>query len=184
MNENLKINQAGLDIIKSYESLHDGNLKVIGLQPKLCPAGIWTEGYGRAMLGKDGKFLTKKNTTQEQAEKLSTIKTKEQAEKALLEDTKKFSEKIKIFFKIDINDEIFSSLVSFSYNLGTNALKNSTLLKKLNNKDFIGASEEFKKWNTSNGKIMLGLTRRRESEKQLFLSGVKDLQINEIIEGV
>ena len=181
MNENLKVNQAGLDIIKSYESLHDGNLKVIGLQPKLCPAGVWTEGYGRAMRGKDGKFLTKANTTQEQAEKLATIHTKEEAEKILLKDTQEFSEKIRKYFKVEIENNMFSALVSFAYNVGAVALQKSTLLKKLNNKDFLGASEEFKKWNKAGGKVMLGLTRRRESEKQLFLKGFKDLQINEII---
>lgn len=179
----MKINQNGLDIIKAYESLHDGNLKVIGLQPKLCPANIWTEGYGRAMRGKDGKFLTKENTTQEQAERLATIKTKEQAEIALLEDTKEFSDKIKPFIKVEIDDNIFSALVSFAYNLGENALRNSTLLKKLNSKDYIGASEEFKRWNKSKGKELLGLTRRRNSEKDLFLYGVKNLEIKEIIGG-
>jgi lysozyme len=180
MNKNVKINKFGLDIIKSYESLHDGNLKVIGLQPKLCPAGVWTEGYGRAMFGKDGKFLTRKNTTQEQAEKLATIKNKLQAEVALLEDTEEFSKKIKPFIKVEIDDNMFSALVSFAYNLGAGALQKSTLLKKLNSKDFIGASEEFKKWNKSGDKIMLGLTRRRESEKNLFLQGLKKLEINEI----
>ena len=161
MNKNLKVNQAGLDIIKSYESLHDGNLKVIGLQPKLCPAGIWTEGYGRAMRGKDGKFLTKLNTTQEQAEKLATIHTKLQAEVALLEDTEEFSNKIKPMIKVKVDNNMFSALVSFSYNLGVGALQKSTLLKKLNAKDFIGASEEFKKWNRAGGKVLEGLTRRR-----------------------
>ena len=182
MNENVKINQACYDIIKSYESLHDGNLKVIGLQPKLCPAGVWTEGYGRAMFGKDGKFLTKNNTTQAQAEKLATIKTKLQAEVALIEDTEEFSNKIKPSIKVKINDKIFSSFVSMAYNIGENAFKSSTLLKKLNSKDFIGASNQFKVWNKSGGKVMLGLTRRRESEKNLFLQGFKELEINEIIE--
>lgn len=163
------INQKGLDIIRFYESLHDGNLKKIGLQPKLCPAGVWTEGYGRAMRGKDGKFLTIKNTTQEQAEKLATIHTVEQAEKALLEDTKIFSDRIRNFFKVEISQNMFSALVSFSYNLGENALRTSTLLKKINLKDFKGASEEFIRWNKGKGKVLPGLTARRLSEKNLFL---------------
>ena len=163
------INQKGLDIIKFYESLHDGNLKKIGLQPKLCPAGVWTEGYGRAMRGKDGNFLTGKNTTQEQAEKLATIHTIEQAEKALLEDTKIFSDRIRNFFKVEISENMFSSLVSFAYNLGENSLRTSTLLKKINSKDFKGASEEFIRWNKSKGKVLAGLTARRLSEKNLFL---------------
>ena len=181
MNENVKINQACYDIIKSYESLHDGNLKVIGLQPKLCPAKIWTEGYGRAMKFKDGSFMRESNTTYEQALSRQTIKTVKEAEIALLEDTKEFSEKIKPFIKVKINDDMFSSFVSLAYNIGYNAFKNSTLLRKVNAKDFIGASNQFKAWNKSSGKIMSGLIRRRESEKNLFLQGLKELEINEII---
>ena len=169
MNENVKINQACYDIIKSYESLHDGNLKVIGLQPKLCPAGVWTEGYGRAMFGKDGKFLTKNNTTQAQAEKLATIKTKLQAEVALIEDTEEFSNKIKPFIKVEINDDMFSSFVSLAYNIGDNAFKNSTLLKLLNASDYHAASHQFDVWIKAGGKTVQGLVNRRAVEKTLFL---------------
>ena len=52
---------------------------------------------------------------------------------------------------------------------GVDALKNSTLLKKLNNKDYTGASNEFLKWNKANGKPLAGLTRRRNAERNLFL---------------
>ena len=62
------MNLDGREIVKHYESLHDGDLKKIGLQPKLCPAGIWTQGYGRAMRKKNGSFMTSKNTTKAQAE--------------------------------------------------------------------------------------------------------------------
>ena len=183
MNENVKIKQSCYDIIESYESLHDGDLRVIGLQPKLCPANVWTEGYGRAMKFEDGSFMRKSNTTYEEALARQTIKTVKEAEIALLEDTEEFSEKIKPFIKVKINNQIFSSFISMAYNIGDNAFKNSTLLKKVNLKDFIGASEQFKVWNKSGGKVMLGLTRRRKSEKNLFLQGLKELQINEIIGG-
>ena len=45
----MKTGTKGIELIKSFESLHDGDLSKIGLQPKMCPAQIWTEGYGRAM---------------------------------------------------------------------------------------------------------------------------------------
>ena len=51
----LKISQLGIDLIKFYESLHDGNLSKIGLQPKECPAGFWTVGYGRMLKDLSGK---------------------------------------------------------------------------------------------------------------------------------
>ncbi|MNQ87056.1 Lysozyme RrrD [compost metagenome] len=66
--------------------------------------------------------------------------------------------------------EQFDALVSFTYNLGINALKGSTLLRKLNSGDYEGAADEFLKWNKAGGKILSGLTRRREAERMLFLS--------------
>ena len=47
----------GINLIKEFESLHDGDLSKIGIQPKMDPIGIWTEGYGKAMRGDDGCFL-------------------------------------------------------------------------------------------------------------------------------
>jgi len=46
-----------VELIKYFEGLHDGDLKRIGLQPKMCPSGVWTEGYGRAMRDANGKFI-------------------------------------------------------------------------------------------------------------------------------
>lgn len=46
----MKTSENGIILIKHYESLHDGDLSRIGLQPKMCPAGYWTEGYGHAIL--------------------------------------------------------------------------------------------------------------------------------------
>lgn len=64
----------------------------------------------------------------------------------------------------------FDALVSFAYNVGSRALSTSTLLKKLNAGDIKGAADEFLRWNKAGGKVMNGLTRRREAERALFLS--------------
>lgn len=71
--------------------------------------------------------------------------------------------------KVPVNLDQFAALVSFSYNVGLGALKGSTLLKYLNQGDYSAASGEFLKWNKSNGQVLRGLTRRRESERNLFL---------------
>lgn len=165
----MKINQDGLNIIKKYESLHDGDLSKVGLQPKLDPVGIWTEGYGRAMRGKDGKFLTSTNCSKKQAEILSTIKTEEQAENALLEDTTEFSSKIAPMVKVELNDNQFSACVSLAYNIGIGAFSRSSVLKYINDKNFEEAANSFKQYNKGSGKILRGLVLRRESEKELFL---------------
>jgi lysozyme len=69
-----------------------------------------------------------------------------------------------------LTQEQFDALCSFVFNLGCGALRSSTLLRKLNTGDDVGAADEFLKWNKAAGKIMAGLTRRREAEKELFLA--------------
>ena len=79
------INKIGIELIKSFESLHDGDLKIIGLQPKMDPVGIWTEGYGRVVRDKKGNMV-EGSENRALAYSLATIKTKQEAEAALLQD--------------------------------------------------------------------------------------------------
>ncbi len=69
-----------------------------------------------------------------------------------------------------INQSQFDALVSLAFNIGVNALAKSTLLKLLNNKDYAGAASQFGRWVYANKKRLPGLVKRREDEKQLFLS--------------
>ena len=64
--------------------------------------------------------------------------------------------------------DISRALVSFTYNVGFSAFKNSTLLKYVNKKQFKKASNEFKKWNKCGGKVLKGLVKRRLIEKTEF----------------
>lgn len=72
---------------------------------------------------------------------------------------------------VRLNQHHFDALVSFIFNVGAGAFKKSTLLKKLNAGDYDGAGEEFKRWDKAGGKKVAGLTRRRQYEASLFLSG-------------
>ncbi|HHJ4404335.1 TPA: lysozyme [Citrobacter freundii] len=72
--------------------------------------------------------------------------------------------------RVKLTQGQFDALVSFAYNVGSRALSTSTLLKKLNAGDIKGAADEFLRWNKSGGKVMPGLTNRREAERALFLS--------------
>lgn len=72
--------------------------------------------------------------------------------------------------KVKLTQNQFDALVSFAYNVGSRALSTSTLLKKLNAGDIKGAADEFLRWNKAGGKVLNGLTRRREAERALFLS--------------
>jgi GH24 family phage-related lysozyme (muramidase) len=70
---------------------------------------------------------------------------------------------------VPLTQNRFDALISFTYNLGGSALASSTLLKKLNAKDYKGAAAEFPKWNKAGGKVVSGLTKRRDAEMELFL---------------
>ncbi|QLY02318.1 lysozyme [Citrobacter sp. RHBSTW-00599] len=72
--------------------------------------------------------------------------------------------------KVKLTQGQFDALVSFAYNVGSRALSTSTLLRKLNDGDMKGAADEFLRWNKAGGKVLNGLTRRREAERALFLS--------------
>lgn len=72
--------------------------------------------------------------------------------------------------RVPINQRMFDALVSFTYNVGVKALNDSTLLKLLNQRDYRGAADQFKRWNRAGGKVSNGLTKRRAAEEALFLS--------------
>jgi len=132
-------------LIKSFEGLE--------LEAYLCPANVWTIGYGHTKGVKKGDKITK-----------------EQAEKLLEEDLAFFRNGVKRLVKVALNKNQFGALVSFAYNLGLGSLESSTLLKKLNAGDYQGAADQFPRWNKSKGKVLTGLVRRREAERAVFLT--------------
>lgn len=74
--------------------------------------------------------------------------------------------------KVKLTQSMFDALVSFAFNVGNGNLQKSTLLRVLNRGDYRGAANEFVKWNRAGGKVLAGLTRRREAERKMFLSEI------------
>lgn len=158
-----------LDIIKRYESLHDGDLSMIGLQPKLDPIGIWTEGWGHAMRDSNGNFI-KGLKNKELAYKLSKIKTIEDADRVLEEDTKSFLLLIERKVTVPLKDNQKEALLSFCFNTGGSA----TLFTMINNK--AKPADIFNWWTShyisASGKTLKGLIFRRRTEALLFKDGI------------
>lgn len=99
--------------------------------------------------------------------------TEAYAELLLKQDLNKFeSELVRALNadEIEVNQNQFDALISFAYNVGTNNLLSSTLWKKLKQRDYEGAANQFLRWNKCNGVELKGLTKRREAERSLFLS--------------
>lgn len=114
--------------------------------------GVWTIGYGHTKNVKKGDKITL-----------------EEAEKYYKADFEEHIEPLKEV-KVPLNNNQKIALASLIYNIGPNAFRKSTLLKKLNNNDFDGAADEFDKWTYDNGKKLNGLVNRRKKEKELFIS--------------
>ena len=146
----MMMTEEGISLIKKYEGCK--------LTAYKCPAGVWTIGYGNTFYEDGSTVKPGDKITQERADQLF---------RNILE--KKFLEPIRKLIVSDINDNMFSAIVSFTYNVGIGNLKSSTLLKKVNANPYDQSiSLEFKKWVKSAGKVLPGLVRRRESESDLY----------------
>ena len=98
--------------------------------------------------------------------------TQQQAENLLARDIQTASDAVNRLVKYELTQEEFDALVDFTYNCGAGNLQASTLLKKVNAGDMVGASKEFAKWNLANGHILQGLVNRRQAEMRLFLQSI------------
>ena len=140
----MRTSQKGIDLIKKFEGCR--------LEAYKCPAGIWTIGYGHTKGVKDGMIISR-----------------EQAKEFLREDLKVYEKAVESCVKVPLSQNQFDALVSFCYNCGSGALKTSTLLRLLNEGKYSEAGEQFLRWNKAGGKVLVGLTRRREEEREIFL---------------
>lgn len=149
------LNLYTINLVKAFEGLF--------LEAYKCPAGIWTIGYGHTgKVHNDGTVFPGRKITEKEAVEL------------LHEDLQKFAVGVENLLlprpRAEINDNQYGALVSFAFNLGLGNLKKSTLLQRVNARDYAGAIIEFPKWNKAAGKVLRGLTRRRLSEANLWCS--------------
>ena len=148
-----QISQEGIELIKRFEGLE--------LESYADVAGIWTIGYGHTgpEVGPGQRI------------------SEAEAEELLVRDLERFERGVSEAVTRDISQQQFDALVSLSYNIGVNAFRGSTAVKRINKGDFEGAAEAITWWNkaTVNGRKrpILGLTRRRAAEAALFLQGIE-----------
>ena len=131
------------------------------LKPYLCPAGVPTIGYG-ATFYQDGKkvSLRDKPITREQAEDLLMYHLKQYFLKEVL----------LLCYTLDTECKA-ASILDFAFNVGLGNLKISTLRKRILSKNWEDVPNQLMRWNKANGKVLKGLTLRREAEKVLFILG-------------
>ncbi|HAV1453484.1 TPA: lysozyme [Enterobacter hormaechei subsp. steigerwaltii] len=146
----MQTSEKGIALIKEFEGC-----KLTAYQDSV---GVWTIGYGWTQ-PVDGKPIRAGMTIKQ-----------ETAERLLKTGLVSYESDVSRLVKVSLTQGQFDALVSFTYNLGARSLSTSTLLRKLNAGDYATAADEFLRWNKAGGKVLNGLTRRREAERALFLS--------------
>lgn len=146
----MQTSEKGIALIKQFEGC-----KLTAYQDSV---GVWTIGYGWTQ-PVDGKPIRAGMTIKQ-----------ETAERLLKTGLVSYESDVSRLVKVGLTQGQFDALVSFTYNLGGRSLSTSTLLRRLNAGDYAGAADEFLRWNKAGGKVLNGLTRRREAERALFLS--------------
>lgn len=151
-----KTSPAGIAIITDSEGFRETAYQ--------DPKKIWTIGWGHTSSAKPGMKITR-----------------EQGILLLQKDLQVRENCVNNAVKVGLTQQQFDSLISLVYNIGCTAFKNSTLLQKLNARDYHGAYLEFPKWNKAGGKELGGLTTRRAKEQALWASGGNATQKNPIV---
>jgi len=139
-----------IDLIKEFEGLR--------LNAYLCPAGVWTIGYGHTRTARAGMRITK-----------------DQADLLLADDITRVVSSMMRHIRVPLDNYQYGALVSFVFNVGIGAFLGSTLLRLLNDNRHDLVPQQLMRWNkaTIDGKRveLPGLTRRRAAEAQLWSKG-------------
>lgn len=154
--------QPSLDALKLLKEFEKGPLGGFASNPYRCPAGKLTVGWGHVIKPR---------------ETFASPLTADQAEALLRSDLTIIVKHLNEYIRAPITQSMFDALCCFAFNLGLGAMAGSTLLWKLNRGDYAGAADELLCWdkatNPKTGKKepLAGLVRRRQAERELFLSG-------------
>ena len=146
----MKTSQAGIDLIKSFEGFRSA--------PYRDAVGIPTIGYGMTIYP-DGRKVTMQDKPITEAEGVEGLRN-------LLG---RYEAAVERYVQIHLCQHQFDALVSFASNVGNEALRTSTLMRYLNQGDLTSAANQMLRWNRAGGRVLAGLTRRRQAERAMFL---------------
>ncbi len=168
----MKLSKAGADLMHRFEGCRN--------KPYLCPAHIWTIGYGHVLYqeqiklpmarveGKEIPMIRKEMPLKPEDNR---VWSKEEIEKLFADDVASFERGVlRLVPGVAGRQGAFDALVSISFNFGLGNLQRSTIRMKANRGDWEGAAEAFMAWTKGGGKVLPGLVKRREAEIALFLS--------------
>ena len=167
----MKLSKEGAELMHLYEGCRN--------KPYLCPATIWTIGYGHVLyqeqirlpvVRKEGYTGILRSDFPLKAED-SRVWSKEEINRLFDDDVQSFERGVlRLVPSVVGRQGSFDALVSISFNFGLGNLQRSTIRMKANRGDWEGAADAFRAWTKGGGKVLPGLVKRREAEIALFLS--------------
>jgi lysozyme len=170
--QEVKLSKAGEDLMHKYEGFRS--------RPYLCPAHIWTIGYGHVLYqeqirlpvvrveGKETPMIRKEFPLKPEDNR---VWTKTEIDELFRTDVGTFERGVlRLVPGVVGRQGSFDALVSISFNFGLGNLQRSTIRMRSNRGDWAGAAEAFRVWTKGGGKVLPGLVKRREAEIALFLS--------------
>jgi lysozyme len=170
--EKMKLSKAGEDLMHRYEGFRN--------RPYLCPAHIWTIGYGHVLYQKqirlpvvrvEGKNIPMIRKEMPLKPEDNRVWTKEEINELFRVDVANFERGVlRLVPGVVGRQGAFDALVSISFNFGLGNLQRSTIRMRANRGDWEGAADAFRVWTKGGGKVLPGLVKRREAEIALFLS--------------
>ena len=144
----MRISAEGLALIKKFEGCPQKDGIVYAYQDSV---GVWTIGFGHTKEVNEGDTCTR-----------------EEAEDMLATELEEYEGYINDLVDVPLLQNQFDALVAWVYNLGPTNLRESTLLRVLNEENYAQVPSEIKRWNRAGGNVLEGLVRRREAEALLF----------------
>lgn len=151
----MRVDQSGLDFIKEHE----------GVRQK-----VYLDAVGKPTVGVGHLVLPQDNL------KVGDVITNERVDQLLRQDIKIAEDAVSALVTVPLNQNQFNALVSLVFNIGTGNFQKSSLLRQINREQFLNAANGFLAWNKGRVKgvltVLRGLTRRRQAERQLFLTPV------------
>ena len=168
----MKLGKAGEDLMHKFEGMRN--------RPYLCPAHIWTIGYGHVLYQEQIRLpvvrVPDKHTPMIRKEmplkpEDNRVWTKAEIDELFKADVASFERGVLRLVPGCVGHQgRFDALVSFAFNAGLGNLQRSTIRMKANRGDWEGAAEAFMAWTRGGGKVLPGLVRRRQAEIALFLA--------------
>jgi lysozyme len=139
----MKTSEEGVALIRHFEGCR--------LEAYLCPANVWTCGYGHTKGVQEGDVIDQ-----------------EAAEAFLIEDLGEFERYVREAVEIDLEQHQFDALVCWTFNLGPGNLRESTLLNRVNYGPLSEVPFQIQRWTRAGGQVLEGLVRRRKAEALLW----------------